>query len=180
MMRALLLTCWLCFCAGAQVRYEDVLKGPAADWLTYAGNYKGWRHSPLKQITVENAASMTPKWVYHVPNAKGLLLLASDGNKDLQPNDVWVLVSRVLQKKHGGGRTNNVQHVCVDGCGGMCPAKRGLATRIGTLKLLPYITGATRNWNRNSRFPKTPTPALFNLKLKAQISFNLTQMAILF
>ena len=45
---------------------------PGANWLTYAGSYQGWRYSPLKQITVENARSMAPKWVYHVPNARGL------------------------------------------------------------------------------------------------------------
>src|SRR6266851_8784133 len=56
----------------AQVRYEDILKGPAENWLTYAGDYQGRRHSALKQITVENAASLTPKWVYHVPKANGL------------------------------------------------------------------------------------------------------------
>ena len=54
------------------MRYEDILKGPGADWLTYAGSYQGWRYSPLKQITANNAASLTPKWVYHVPAAKGL------------------------------------------------------------------------------------------------------------
>ena len=56
----------------AQVRYEDILKGPGENWLTYAGDYAAQRHSPLKQITVANAPSMTTKWVYHVPDAKGL------------------------------------------------------------------------------------------------------------
>ena len=37
MMRALRLTCWLCFCAGAQVRYEDVLKGPGAGGQYFLG-----------------------------------------------------------------------------------------------------------------------------------------------
>jgi alcohol dehydrogenase (cytochrome c) len=72
MRRAGLLTCLVCACAGAQVRYEDIRKGPGADWLTYAGNYQGWRYSPLTQITAENAGSLAPQWVYHVPNAKGL------------------------------------------------------------------------------------------------------------
>jgi alcohol dehydrogenase (cytochrome c) len=58
--------------AAGQVRYEDILKGPGEDWLTYAGSYQGWRYSPLKQITVQNAASLAAKWVYHVPNATGL------------------------------------------------------------------------------------------------------------
>src|SRR5260370_39216170 len=58
--------------AHAQVRYEDILQGPADNWLTYAGDYQGRRHSALKQITVENAGSLAPKWAYHVPKANGL------------------------------------------------------------------------------------------------------------
>jgi alcohol dehydrogenase (cytochrome c) len=56
----------------AQVRYEDILKGPGDNWLTYAGDYQGRRHSPLRQITVENAGSLVPKWVHHIPKANGL------------------------------------------------------------------------------------------------------------
>jgi len=56
----------------AQVRYEDILRSPAENWLTYAGDYQGRRHSALKQITVENAGSLTPKWTYHIPKASGL------------------------------------------------------------------------------------------------------------
>jgi glucose dehydrogenase len=72
MMRVLLIGCLLCLPASAQVRYEEILKGPGENWTTYAGTYQGWRYSPLKQITVENAKSLAPKWVYHVPNARGL------------------------------------------------------------------------------------------------------------
>src|SRR5512134_895912 len=72
MMRVLLIACLLCIPVSAQVRYEDILKGPGENWTTYAGTYQGWRYSPLKQITVENAKSLAPKWVYHVPNARGL------------------------------------------------------------------------------------------------------------
>lgn len=71
-MRTYLAASLLCACATGQVRYEDILKGPGADWLTYAGTYAGSRYSPLKQITVDNAGNLVPKWVYHVPNAKGL------------------------------------------------------------------------------------------------------------
>src|ERR1700730_14678921 len=53
-------------------RYEDILRGPAENWLTSAGDYQGQRHSALKQITAANAGSLVPKWVYHVPKAKGL------------------------------------------------------------------------------------------------------------
>src|SRR5215467_14197655 len=59
-------------CATAQVRYEDIARGAGADWLTYAGTYQGWRYSPLRQITVENAGMMAAQWVYHLPDAKGL------------------------------------------------------------------------------------------------------------
>src|SRR5688572_13494327 len=58
--------------AGAQVRYEDILKGPGDNWLTNAGDYRGQRHSLLKKITPANAGSLVPKWVYHVPKAAGL------------------------------------------------------------------------------------------------------------
>src|SRR5262245_66471984 len=72
MMRVLLLTGLLCISAPAQVRYEDIVKGPGENWTTYAGSYRGWRYSPLRQITAENAKLLAPKWVYHVPNARGL------------------------------------------------------------------------------------------------------------
>ena len=58
--------------AFAQVKYEDILKSPNADWLTYAGDYKGTRHSPLRQITTANAGSLVSKWVYRVPKAQKL------------------------------------------------------------------------------------------------------------
>ncbi|MBI3680075.1 MAG: PQQ-dependent dehydrogenase, methanol/ethanol family [Acidobacteria bacterium] len=62
----------LCLPAVAQVRYEDILRGPGDNWLTYAGDYRGTRHSALKQITPANAGQLTPKWAYHVPKASGL------------------------------------------------------------------------------------------------------------
>ncbi|MEZ5400809.1 MAG: PQQ-dependent dehydrogenase, methanol/ethanol family [Bryobacteraceae bacterium] len=58
--------------ASGQVKFEDIAKGPGENWLTYAGDYRGQRHSALKQITTANAASLAPRWVYHVPKANGL------------------------------------------------------------------------------------------------------------
>ncbi|MFN7920286.1 MAG: PQQ-binding-like beta-propeller repeat protein [Bryobacteraceae bacterium] len=58
--------------AQAQVRYEDILKGPGNNWLTYAGDYQAKRHSPLTQINTANVANVVPKWAYHVPKANGL------------------------------------------------------------------------------------------------------------
>ena len=34
----------------AQVRHEDIVRGPNESWLTYAGDYGSRRHSPLDQI----------------------------------------------------------------------------------------------------------------------------------
>ena len=56
----------------AQVNFHDILKGPGANWLTYAGDYSSQRHSPLKQITAANASRLTPKWTYHVENSRRL------------------------------------------------------------------------------------------------------------
>jgi len=55
------LTLLLAAGCAAQVRYEDILKGPADNWLTYAGDYQARRHSALKQITVDNAASLADR-----------------------------------------------------------------------------------------------------------------------
>ena len=70
--RAILFAVLVIGSAAGQVRYEDILKGPNENWLTYAGSYSGQRHSPLKQIGVNNAGSIVPKWTYHMPKANGL------------------------------------------------------------------------------------------------------------
>lgn len=36
------------------------------NWLTYSGGYNSWRHSPLNQITAENAGKLRVKWVYQM------------------------------------------------------------------------------------------------------------------
>lgn len=61
-----------CLNTPAQVTFEDILRSPGADWLTYAGSYNGWRHSPLTQITPGNVGKLTAKWIFRVPNATGL------------------------------------------------------------------------------------------------------------
>lgn len=56
----------------AQVRPEDILKSPNQNWLTYSGDYKGHRYSPLTQITPANAGSLVATWSTHLPGAKSL------------------------------------------------------------------------------------------------------------
>ena len=72
MIRHPLLLVFLSVAGPAQVRYEDILRGPAENWLTYAGDFQAQRHSALKQITTANAGSLVPKWVHHIPKANGL------------------------------------------------------------------------------------------------------------
>ncbi len=52
----------------AQVPYERIRNAAAepGNWLTFSGNYHGHRHSPLKEITRLNAASLKPVWVYQI------------------------------------------------------------------------------------------------------------------
>src|SRR5215510_9492 len=49
-----------------EITSQDLLKGltnPSA-WLTYSGDYSGQRHSPLKQITPENAHRLSAQWTF--------------------------------------------------------------------------------------------------------------------
>lgn len=58
--------------ATAQVQYSDILKSPSQDWLTYHGDYRGHRFSPLTQINRENVKNLVPQWTYHVERANHL------------------------------------------------------------------------------------------------------------
>lgn len=49
----------------AQVTYEDILKSPSNDWLTYHGDYQGQRFSPLTQINTNTITKLVPRWTYH-------------------------------------------------------------------------------------------------------------------
>lgn len=71
-MRLIAIILTFCCFACAQARYEDIRKGPAENWLTYAGDYQGKRHSALRQIDTTNVGSLVTKWVYHMPKANGL------------------------------------------------------------------------------------------------------------
>jgi alcohol dehydrogenase (cytochrome c) len=65
-MRAAFATYFLPCLLAAQVPYQRIVKAdsePGA-WLTYSGNYQGYRYSGLNQITPENASRLRPAWVY--------------------------------------------------------------------------------------------------------------------
>ena len=48
----------------------DGLKHPSR-WLTYSGDYTGRRHSPLKQITVDNVHRLAAQWTFQ---AEGMVI----------------------------------------------------------------------------------------------------------
>jgi alcohol dehydrogenase (cytochrome c) len=56
----------------AQVRFEEIVKSPGDNWLTYSGDYASTRYSPLRQINRETVGSLTPKWIYNVDGARRL------------------------------------------------------------------------------------------------------------
>jgi alcohol dehydrogenase (cytochrome c) len=50
----------------AQITEQELLRPNPENWLHYSGSYNSHRHSPLKQITPENAAKLQGKWAYHL------------------------------------------------------------------------------------------------------------------
>ncbi len=51
-------------------RYRRVTS--QADWPSYNGETKGYRHSALTQISRSNVARMAPKWMFNLPNTSTL------------------------------------------------------------------------------------------------------------
>lgn len=47
-------------------RILDAAREPQ-NWLTYSGNFQGWRHSPLGQINKTNVGQLKVAWVYQTP-----------------------------------------------------------------------------------------------------------------
>lgn len=55
--------------AGTVAKYTPITEAmmehpPAGDWLMHYGNYAGWSHSPLKQITAKNVQNLQLRWVW--------------------------------------------------------------------------------------------------------------------
>jgi alcohol dehydrogenase (cytochrome c) len=70
--RALLFLAVACFPLFGQVDYEEIQKSPSANWLTYHGDYRGTRYSPLDGINTKNVGSLVPVWTYHMEHARRL------------------------------------------------------------------------------------------------------------
>jgi alcohol dehydrogenase (cytochrome c) len=89
--------------AVAQVTDQDLLKAAPQNWLTYSGSFSSQRHSLLKQINKDNAHTLVPKWIYHVPTASAITWpnrletspIVVDGVMYVtQPHDVFALDGR--------------------------------------------------------------------------------------
>jgi hypothetical protein len=61
--------------------------------------------APLERQVFNDANKQirSTKELLKMPDAKELLWVASDGNEDLQPNIVWYLLTRIIQKKKQNG-----------------------------------------------------------------------------
>ena len=96
MKKALLLVVVFASTAPAQVTHERLLEADnePESWLTYSGNYNGWRFSRLDQITRDNAHRLRVKWVHQMRNAQiETTPLVVDGVMYITepPNDVAAL-----------------------------------------------------------------------------------------
>ncbi len=76
------------------------------NWLTYSGNYNGWRYSKLEQITPANVGDLRLKWVHQMRNGQiEATPLVVDGVMYLTepPNEVTALdveTGRVFWRYH--------------------------------------------------------------------------------
>lgn len=61
--------------AAIDVRSEDLLvHPPAANWISYNGDYSGRRFSALSEINPGNLDGLRAEWVFHAPNSSRLEL----------------------------------------------------------------------------------------------------------
>jgi len=59
--------------AAVDVRPEDLLvRPPAANWISYNGDYSGRRFSGLSEINEGNLAGLRAEWVFHTANSSRL------------------------------------------------------------------------------------------------------------
>jgi alcohol dehydrogenase (cytochrome c) len=59
--------------ASIDVRAEDLLsQPPAANWVSYNGDYTGRRFSNLAEITPANVANLRAQWIFHLRDTTGL------------------------------------------------------------------------------------------------------------
>jgi hypothetical protein len=73
-------------------------------------------------VAAANAQIKSTKRLLNLPDARGLLWVASDGNEFLQPNMVWYLLHRILKKKKANG---DPAYSSIHGLAYFCPRMLG-------------------------------------------------------
>ena len=101
--------------------------------------------APLqRQVVTANKQIEATKELLGIPDAKGLLWFASDGDEDLQPSLVWPLLTRILQKKQPDGR---LQYSHIDGLAYFNPRM---------LAQVPGVDQPAMFWYSGARPPEDP------------------------
>ncbi|MBO0798806.1 MAG: c-type cytochrome, partial [Blastocatellia bacterium] len=54
------------------ISFAEIVEPQTGDWPTYNGHLSGNRHSPLRQIHVDNVAQLAPRWIFSIPNVRRL------------------------------------------------------------------------------------------------------------
>ncbi len=70
---------------------EDLANPPAADWLSFRRDLKGWGHSPLEQITADNVSALALAWSRPLAQGsyEGTPLVRDGVMYIVQPSDVF-------------------------------------------------------------------------------------------
>jgi alcohol dehydrogenase (cytochrome c) len=93
----LVLVCLASGTLGAQIGWDRLMNAAQEpqNWLMYSGANNGWRHSPLTQITRDNAKDLEMKWVFQAESTEKLESspLVVDGVMYITqpPNDIIAL-----------------------------------------------------------------------------------------
>lgn len=89
----------------AQSTADQIRNCPDEDWCHYHRTVdKGWRHSPLAQITKENVANLTPAWIFMPGEGRmGMqstpLVLNGTMYVSTTPSSVWALDAKTGERK---------------------------------------------------------------------------------
>jgi quinohemoprotein ethanol dehydrogenase len=69
-----------------------ITKSPAAEWLTYGGDYDETRHSPLRQINTETINQLGVAWTYDLATNRGVEATPIVLNGIMYVTSAWSLV----------------------------------------------------------------------------------------
>jgi hypothetical protein len=92
-----------------QIGLRDIPRECQLEWMSVI-------ERPLQKKVIEaaNAQIRATKQLLKIPDTRGVILVASDGNYSLEPYDVLYTLNRILQKKKGSGELqySSIQGIC--------------------------------------------------------------------